>query len=63
MRRLILLLAAMVTALVMASGVALAVNKIDTDGPNTLRGTAEDNNLLGRGGRTFSWVRETATTC
>ena len=50
MRRLILLLAAMALALLLASGVAWAVNKIDTDGPDTLRGTNRADNLLGRGG-------------
>jgi Ca2+-binding RTX toxin-like protein len=50
MRRLVLLLAAMALALVMASGVALAVTKIGTDGPDTLRGTNGDDNLLGKGG-------------
>jgi len=50
MRRLVLLLAAMALALVMASGVALAVNKIGTNGPDTLRGTNGDDNLIGKGG-------------
>ena len=50
MRRLVLLLAAMASALVLASGVALAVNKVGTDGPDTLRGTNRADNLLGRGG-------------
>jgi Ca2+-binding RTX toxin-like protein len=50
MRRVILLLAAMAATLVVASGVALAVNKIGTDGPDTLRGTNGDDNLLGKGG-------------
>jgi Ca2+-binding RTX toxin-like protein len=40
----------MALALIMASGVALAVNKIGTDGPDTLRGTNKADNLLGRGG-------------
>jgi hypothetical protein len=34
-----LVLAAMALALLLASGVAMAVNKIGTDGPDTLRGT------------------------
>ena len=34
----------------LASGVALAVNKVGTNGPDTLRGTNGDDNLLGRGG-------------
>ncbi len=50
MRRAILLLATMMVALLTASGVALAVNKIGTDGPDTLRGTNGDDNLLGKGG-------------
>jgi len=40
----------MVVALLLASGVALAVNKIGTDGPDTLRGTNGDDNLIGKGG-------------
>jgi hypothetical protein len=50
MRRTVVLLAVMAAVLVMASGVALAVNKIGTDGPDTLRGTNGDDNLVGRGG-------------
>ncbi len=50
MRRLILLLTVMAAALVLASGVALAVTKIGGPGPNTLRGTNGPDNLLGRGG-------------
>jgi Ca2+-binding RTX toxin-like protein len=49
-RRVILLLAAMAATLVVASGVALAVNKVGTNGPDTLRGTNGDDNLYGRGG-------------
>jgi len=49
MRRLVLLLAAMALALVLASGVALAVNEIGTNGPDTLRGTNGGDNLSGRG--------------
>jgi Ca2+-binding RTX toxin-like protein len=41
---------AMALALVLASGVALAVNKVGTDGPDTLRGTNRADNLLGMGG-------------
>jgi Ca2+-binding RTX toxin-like protein len=56
MRRILVLLTAMAVTLVVASGVALAVNKIGTNGPDTLRGTNGDDNLLGRGGndRLFS---------
>jgi hypothetical protein len=50
MRRVVLVLAAMALALLLASGVALAVNKIGTDGPDTLRGTNGNDNLLGKGG-------------
>jgi Ca2+-binding RTX toxin-like protein len=50
MRRTLLLLTTMVVALLLASGVALAVNKVGTNGPDTLRGTNGDDNLLGRGG-------------
>ena len=50
MRRTLLLLTTMVVALLLASGVALAVNKVGTHGPDTLRGTNGDDNLLGKGG-------------
>ena len=50
MRRVALVLAAMALALLLASGVALAVNKIGTDGPDTLWGTNGDDNLIGKGG-------------
>jgi Ca2+-binding RTX toxin-like protein len=50
MRRVALVLTVMSLALVMASGVALAVTKIGTNGPDTLRGTNGDDNLLGKGG-------------
>jgi Ca2+-binding RTX toxin-like protein len=50
MRRVVLVLAAMALAMLLASGVALAVNKIGTDGPDTLRGTNGNDNLLGKGG-------------
>src|SRR5918993_426542 len=50
MRRTILLVATMALTLLVASGVAWAVNKIGTDGPDTLRGTNGDNNLVGLGG-------------
>ena len=44
------MLAAMALALLLASGVAWAVNKVGTDGPDTLRGTNGDDNLIGKGG-------------
>ena len=50
MRRTIMLVATMALTLLVASGVALAVNKIGTNGPDTLRGTNGADNLLGRGG-------------
>jgi Ca2+-binding RTX toxin-like protein len=50
MRRVALVLGAMALALLLASGVAWAVNKIGTDGPDTLRGTNGNDNLIGRGG-------------
>jgi len=50
MRRAILLLAVMSVTLVVASGVAWAVNKVGTDGPDTLSGTNGNDNLLGLGG-------------
>jgi hypothetical protein len=56
MRRVVLVLGAMAVALLLASGVALAINKIGTNGPDTLRGTNRADNLLGKGGndRIFS---------
>jgi Ca2+-binding RTX toxin-like protein len=56
MKRILLVLAAMALALLLASGVAWAVIKIGTDGPDTLRGTHGDDNLIGKGGndRLFS---------
>src|SRR5215210_6247266 len=50
MRRTILLLATMALTLLVASGAALAVTKIGTNGPDTLRGTNKADNLVGRGG-------------
>ncbi len=50
MRRTVLLLASMALTLLVASGVAWAVNKIGTDGPDTLRGTNGNDNLIGKGG-------------
>ncbi len=45
-----LVLAAMALALLLASGVAWAVNKVGTGGPDTLRGTNSADNLSGEGG-------------
>ena len=50
MKQISLLLMVMAATLVVASGVALAVTKIGTDGPDTLRGTNGDDNFLGKGG-------------
>jgi len=50
MRRTIVLLITMALTLLVASGVALAINKIGTSGPDTLRGTNKADNLLGKGG-------------
>ncbi len=50
MQRVILLLTAMAATLVVASGLALAVNKVATNGPDTLRGTNDADNLVGKGG-------------
>jgi Ca2+-binding RTX toxin-like protein len=50
MRRAILLVATMALTVLMASGVALAVTKIGTDGPDTLKGTNGADNLIGKGG-------------
>ena len=56
MRRAVLLLANMALVMLAAGGVALAVTKIGTDGPDTLRGTNKADNLIGKGGndRLFS---------
>jgi RTX calcium-binding nonapeptide repeat (4 copies) len=50
MRRVVLVLALVGAMLVAASGMALAVNEIGTNGPDTLKGTNGSDNLLGRGG-------------
>ena len=49
MRRSILLLASMALTLLVASGLALAVTKIGTDGRNFLKGTDKADNLIGQG--------------
>jgi Ca2+-binding RTX toxin-like protein len=51
MRRKVLLLTVMAACLVMASGVALAVSRVGTDGPDVLRGTDGKDSLLGLGGQ------------
>ena len=50
MRKVVLVLGAMTLALLLASGVALAVNEIGTNGPDTLRGTNGEDKLVGKGG-------------
>jgi Ca2+-binding RTX toxin-like protein len=50
MPRVILLLVMIAAMVVVSSGVALAVNKVGTNGPDTLRGTNGADNLLGKGG-------------
>jgi Ca2+-binding RTX toxin-like protein len=50
MRRVALVVAAMALALLLASGVAWAVNKVGTNGPDTLRGTNGADTLVGLGG-------------
>jgi len=50
MRRTVVLLATMALTLLVASGVALAVTRIGTDGPDTLMGTKGSDQLLGKGG-------------
>ena len=50
MRRAILLVTTVALTLLVASGVALAVNKVGTNGPDTLRGTNGDDNLIGKSG-------------
>jgi hypothetical protein len=50
MRRTILLMATMALTLMVASGVALAITKIGTDGHDTLLGTKGPDVLSGRGG-------------
>jgi Ca2+-binding RTX toxin-like protein len=50
MRRVILVLAIVAATLVAASGMAMAVNRIGINGPDTLKGTDGADNLLGRGG-------------
>src|SRR5215217_4781327 len=56
MRRTILLLATMALTLLVASGVALAVTKIGTQGRDFLKGTDGADHLVGNGGndRIFS---------
>ena len=54
MRRVVFVLAAVALAMLLASGVALAVNEIGTDGPDTLRGTNGSDALFGRGASTRS---------
>jgi hypothetical protein len=48
MPRLILVLAVMAVTLAVASGVALAVDKVGTNGPDALMGTNRVDNLSGK---------------
>jgi hypothetical protein len=50
MKRVLVLLTVMAVTLVVASGVAWAVNIVGTNGPDTLTGTNGDDNLVGIGG-------------
>jgi Ca2+-binding RTX toxin-like protein len=50
MKRILLLFLVMAVSLAVASGVALAINKNGTDGPDTLRGTNRADTLVGNGG-------------
>ena len=50
MRRTTLLMATMALTLLVASGVALAVTRIGTNDPDTVRGTNKADTLLGLGG-------------
>ncbi len=63
MRRVALVLAAMALALLPASGVAWAVNKVGTNGPDTLRGTNRDDNLVGKRGQDDLFALRGNTTC
>ena len=49
--------------LVVASGVALALNKLGTNAPDTLRGTNKNDFLLGRGGGDDIYGWGAQTTC
>ena len=49
-KRAILVVATIALTLFAASGVALAVTRIGTDGPDTLRGTNGNDQLAGKGG-------------
>lgn len=51
MRRIALILATTAVLVVAAGGVALAVSRVGTDGPDVLRGTDGKDNLLGLGGQ------------
>jgi Ca2+-binding RTX toxin-like protein len=57
MRRTLLFLSTMMLALLLASGVAWAVNMVGTNGPDTLRGTNGDDNLIGNGGNDRLFAR------
>jgi Ca2+-binding RTX toxin-like protein len=52
-----LMVATMAITVLVASGVALAVTKIGTNGPDFLKGTNGDDTLIGKGGndKLFAW--------
>ena len=54
MKRILLVLATIAAAVLMVGGVALAVTKIGTDGPDTLMGTKGSDALFGNGGT--DWI-------
>ena len=64
MRLIMLLVAATALTVLVASGVALAVTRIGTDRPDTLRGTKGDDNLIGKGANdtllSLGWRRHPA---
>ena len=63
MRRTVLLLATMALTLLVASGVALAVTKIGTNGPDTLSGTNGSDSLFGKGGNDTLFRAHFKTWC
>jgi hypothetical protein len=62
MRRFVLLLTMMAATSVAASRVALTVNEIGTNGPDSLKGTNGDDSLLGWAATTRSSALAGGTT-
>ena len=62
MRRTILVVAIMALTMMVASGVALAVNKVGTQGRDFLKGTGGADTLVGRADTTESslWPEKTS---